>query len=78
MTLRVTITVPKDAGNYAAVVSQTGGNPDHKMLPGMSLDVWVHSGNQITVKETQLAESEDFPLGSPASLCGETVCESCQ
>ncbi len=78
MTLRVTITVPKDAGNYTAVVSQTNGNPDHKLVPGTSLDVWVHSGNQITVKEAGPAATEDFPLGAPANLCGDTTCDSCQ
>ncbi len=77
MTLRVTIAVPKDSGNYTAVVKQTNGNPDHKLVPGTSLDVWLHSGNQITVTEAEPA-TEDFPLWQAANLCNETTCESCQ
>lgn len=78
MTLRVTIAVPKDSGNYTAVVKQTNGNPDHTLAPGTSLDVWIHSGNQITVAEASPAAAEDFPLGKPCDLSDEKTCDSCQ
>lgn len=63
MTLQVTIT-PKTQG-YELEVTQSGGNPTTVLAFGDHIDVWLHSGNQISLKEV--------PAGTKSALVNARI-----
>lgn len=58
MTLHVRVEVK--SGGYEAEVTQTNGNPTTVLAHGEGVDIWLHSGNQFSVKEV--------PPGTKAAL----------
>lgn len=82
MTLRIKIEVPTNGGPYEAQVSQSNGNPAAILAPGDSLELYIHSGNTISVTElpagSKAKAAGDFALGQACNNAGEGACEACQ
>lgn len=51
MTLRIKIEVPADGGPYEAKITESNGSPARILVPGESVELYVHSGNSIQVTE---------------------------
>lgn len=63
MTLKIKIEVPANGGPYEAQVAESNGNPAHVLAPGEAIELYVHSGNTITVTE--------MPAGTKAAMSAQ-------
>lgn len=87
MTLRIKIEVPADGGPYEAQVAESNGNPARVLTPGECVEIYVHSGNQITVTELPagtkaaldaIAPAGDFLADKQACGIAGEPCDACQ
>lgn len=90
MTLKVTVSIPEDAGPYEAAMSEAGG-PTVVLVPGDSFSRYIHSGNRLVISEvpagTQASEHVGLELEpsfgqkavglafNPSGLDGVTTCK---